>query len=305
MKVINQQHSIRQRLLNISRQRNEDFQFCLTRYALERFLYRLSKSRHAEHFVLKGALLLMAWTDQPYRPTKDLDLLGFGEPTNEILERAVAEICQTEVEPDGLSYDAGSIKITEIRESQKYQGERIKLIAALGNATVSIQIDIAFGDTITPSIETIGYPTLLEMPVARVQAYPKETVVAEKIETAVRLDMLNSRMKDFFDLLWLSRLFSFEGVQLVKAICATFKRRKTDLPVQVPSFLSNAFALDQVKKAQWRAFLKKNNISGAPGELDLVISELNDFLMLPLKYATINKPFTSHWAAKGPWRSVQ
>jgi len=301
LKKRNQQHSIRQRLLNLSRQRNEDFQFCLTRYALERFLYRLSKSRHVEQFVLKGAFLLMAWTNQPYRPTKDLDMLGFGEPAPNILERITAEICQIEVEPDGLSFDAGSIEIAEIREGQNYQGERIRLMASLGNARVSIQIDIAYGDVITPTIETLEYPALLEMPVARVRAYPKETVVAEKIEASVRLGMQNSRMKDFFDLLWLSRLFPFEGALLVKAIRATFKRRKTELPVQVPLFLSNAFASDQVKQTQWRAFLRKNNISGMPGELDTVILELNDFLMPPFKYATINEPFNSHWDAKGPW----
>ena len=301
LKKRNQQHSIRQRLLNLSRQRNEDFQFCLTRYALERFLYRLSKSGHVERFVLKGAFLLMAWTNQPYRPTKDLDMLGFGEPAPDILERITAEICQTEVEPDGLSFDAGSIEIAEIREGQNYQGERIRLMASLGNARVSIQIDIAYGDAITPMIETLEYPTLLEMPVARVRAYPKETVVAEKIEASVHLGMQNSRMKDFFDLLWLSRLFPFEGALLVKAIRATFKRRKTELPAQVPLFLSNAFASDQVKQTQWRAFLRKNNISGIPGELDTVILELNDFLMLPLKYATIDEPFNSHWNAKGPW----
>jgi hypothetical protein len=289
-------------LLNLSRQRNEDFQFCLTRYALERFLYRLSKSGHAEKFVLKGALLLMAWTDQPYRPTKDLDMLGFGESTPDNLERAIAEICQTEVEFDGLFFDVGSIEISEIREGQGYQGKRVRLMAALGNARVPLQIDMAFGDAITPSIEEIDYPALLEMPVARVRAYPKETVVSEKMEAAVRLDLQNSRMKDFFDLLWLSRLFPFEGALLVKAIGATFKRRKTELPAEVPLFLSKAFASDQVKQIQWRAFLKKNSISGMPGELDTVISELNGFLIPPLKYAVTNEPFTLHWPARGPWQ---
>lgn len=174
-------------------------------------------------------------------------------------------------------------------------------MATLGNARVSLQIDIAFGDVITPALETIEYPTLLEMPVAKVRAYPKETVVAEKVEAAVCLDMQNSRMKDFFDLLWLSRLFPFEGVLLVKAIRATFKRRKTGLPAQVPLFLSNAFATDQVKQTQWRAFLRKNNISRMPGRLDTVIPELNDFLMPSLKHATIDEPFNSHWNPKGPW----
>lgn len=300
--VRNLQQSIRQRLLNLSRQRNEDFQFCLTRYALERFLYRLSESRHVERFVLKGAFLLMAWTNQPYRPTRDLDMLGYGEPAPDVLGRIIAEICQTEVEPDGLSFDIGSIEITEIREGQEYQGQRIRLIASLGNTRVSIQIDIAFGDAITPAAETLEYFSLLEMPAARVRAYPKETIVAEKIQAAVRLGMQNSRMKDFFDLLWLSRLFSFDGAPLVKAIRATFQRRKTELPAQVPLFLTDAFASDQVKQTQWQAFLRKNNISGMPGKLDTVLAELHDFLMPPLKAAMIDEPFKTHWNVNGPWR---
>ena len=303
LKVKPQQHSIRQRLLNLSRQRNEDFQFCLTMYALERFLYRLSKSRHSEHFVLKGALLLMAWTDQAYRPTKDFDMLGFGESTPDILKRSIAEICHTEVESDGLSFDVTGIEVTEIREGQGYQGERIRMMAALGNARIPLQIDIAFGDAITPSIEEIEYPALLKMPVARIRAYPKETVVAEKTEAAVRLDMQNSRMKDLFGLLWLSRLFPFEGALLVKAIRATFDRRKTELPAELPLFLSNTFAFDQSKQTQWRAFLKKSSISSIPEELNTVISELNSFLAPPLQYATNDEPFASHWVPRGPWVS--
>jgi hypothetical protein len=231
-------------------------------------------------------------------------MLGFCEPTPNILERITAEICQTEVESDGLSFDVGSIEIAEIREGQDYKGERVRLMASLGSARVSIQIDIAFGDAITPAIETLEYPALLEMPVARVRAYPKETVVAEKIEAVVRLGMQNSRMKDFFDLLWLSRLFPFEGALLVKAIRATSKRRKTELPTQVPFFLTNAFASDQVKQTQWRAFLRKNNISSMLGKFDTVILELNGFLLPPMKYATIDEPFSSHWNVKGPWLSV-
>ena len=300
--VRNLQQSIRQRLLNLSQQRNEDFQFCLTRYALERFLYRLSESRHVERFVLKGAFLLMAWTDQPYRPTKDLDMLGYGELAPDVLRRITAEICRTEVEPDGLSFDVSSIEIAEIREGQDYQGQRIRLKASLGNARVSMQIDIAFGDAITPASETLEYPTLLEMPPARVRVYPKETVVTEKLQAAVRLGIQNSRMKDLYDLLWLSRLFSFDGALLVKAICATFQRRKTELPAQVPLFLTDVFASDQAKQNQWQAFLRKNSISSMPGKFDTVIAELHDFLMPPLKAAAIKEPFQARWNTNGLWR---
>ena len=300
--IKNLQQSIKRRLLNVSRQRNEDFQFCLTLYALERFLYRLSESRYVERFVLKGALLLMAWTDQPYRPTKDLDMLGHGDPAPAVLERITAEICQTRVETDGLSFDVGSIEIAEIREGQDYQGQRIRLMASFGNARVSMQICIAFGDVITPASEMLEYPSLLEMPAACVRAYPKETVVSEKVQAAVRLSMQNSRMKDLYDLLWLSRLFSFDGALLVKAIRATLQKRKTELPAQDPLFLTDAFASDQVKQTQWQAFLRKSGISGMPVKLDTVISELHDFLIPPLKAAAVDEPFKVHWDSNGPWR---
>ena len=293
--------SVRQQLLNISKERGEDFQFCLTRYALERFLYRLSKSPHTEKFVLKGALLLMSWTQMPYRPTRDLDLLGFGHPGSSNLRNMVTGICLMAVAPDGLVFDADSLAIEEIRGELDYGGQRIKMMAYLGKVRIPLQIDIAFGDAVSPSPEKIGYPSLLELPQAYVNAYPKETVIAEKIQAAVVLGIRNSRMKDFFDLLWLSRLFPFDGKTLVGAIQATFNRRNTDLPAQVPFFLTEAFSSDPSKQTQWGAFLRKSDISHMPVGIENVISKLAGFLVLPLYYASEPKAFDKSWKPGGPW----
>jgi len=293
--------SVRQQLLNISRKRGEDFQFCLTRYALERFLYRLSQSPHAERFVLKGALLLMSWTEEPYRPTRDLDLLGFSDPGSASLVGMLTDICLTAVAPDGLVFDADSLAIEEIRRELDYEAQRIKMMAYLGEVRIPLRIDIAFGDAVSPSPVKTVYPALLELPQAYVRAYRKETVVAEKVQAAIVLGIRNSRMKDFFDLLWLSRLFAFDGRALVGAIQATFNRPKTNLPTRVPFPLTEAFASDPVKQIQWRAFLRKSDISHMPAEIEKVISELASFLVLPLEYASGAKVLDRSWKPGGPW----
>ncbi len=228
--------------------------------------------------------------------------MGHGEPIPEVLKGIITEICQTDVIADGLLFDMASIVVSEIREDQEYQGQRIRLNASLGKARVSLQIDIAFGDVITPGIKMINFPTLLDMPPARIQAYSKETVVAEKLQAAVHLGMQNSRMKDLYDLIWLSKLFSFNGALLVEAIQATFKRRKTELPTHAPLFLTEAFASDKVKQTQWQAFLRKNGIIDAPDNLGKAIEELHNFLWPLLKVAVSEELFQAQWKAQGPWQ---
>lgn len=294
--------SVRQRLLEISRQRNEDFQFVLMRYAHERLLYRMTQSAHTDRFVLKGALLFHAWMNQPYRPTKDLDLLGFGDASPERMRAMLADICAVDVEPDGLVFDATQITISEIREKQDYAGLRIKLAVFLGKATIPMQIDIAFGDAVTPAASNIEFPAMLDMPPAVIASYPRETVVAEKLQTAVYLDIQNSRMKDFFDLFWLARFFDFEGLVLVNAIMATFERRKTDLPERMPTFMTEEFTNDRFKRSQWQAFFRKTNVSEISANLDMVIFNLKNFLLPPLKAAAINETFRFHWSPGGPWK---
>lgn len=230
--------SVRQRLLNLSRERKEDFQLVLTHYVIERFLYRLSQSPYAKRFVLKGAMLFALWTGYPYRTTRDLDLLGFGDASSKSLFEILKEVCETPVEPDGLSFDSRSVKITEIRDIHAYPGQRIELIVYLGEARVLLQVDIGFGDVVTPSAKEVEYPTLLGLSPPRLSVYPKESFVSEKLESIVLLGMLNSRLKDFFDLWSLSTAFDFQGQILVKAVRATFNRRQTEIPHEVLTALT-------------------------------------------------------------------
>lgn len=293
--------SIHQRLMNLGRERREDFNLVLTRYSLERLLYRLAQSEHAADFVLKGAMLFAFWTQESHRPTKDLDLLGYGDNSGEHLTAVFRQICQIEVEPDGLVFDADNIRVAEIREDQEYQGQRIRLMANLGNARIPIQIDVAFGDIITPNSEEIEYPTLLDLPSPRIHAYPKESVVSEKLQAMVFLGMPNSRMKDFFDVWKISKTFPFDGSTLVRAIKVTFERRRTAIPQSIPAALSDEFASDQEKAAQWRAFLKRNRLAEQGVGLPLVVGELRFFLIGPLLAAAIDKPFPQLWKQDGPW----
>lgn len=222
--------SVRQRLLNQSQKLGEVFDLTLTRYAIERFLYRLTCSAYADQFVLKGAILFAVWTGQMYRPTRDIDLLGFGDSSAETLIHLFKEICAVEVDPDGLMFDGRSVQVEEIREAQEYPGQRVRLQAHLGQARISLQVDIGFGDVITPAAPEVEYPSLLDFPAPRLRVYPKETVIAEKFQAMVVLGFINSRMKDFYDVWLMSKEFSFAGRLLARAIQATFERRQTDLP---------------------------------------------------------------------------
>ncbi len=200
--------SIHQRLRSKARDRQEDPNLILIHYALERFLYRLACSAHRDRFILKGAMLFAAWTDQPHRPTRDLDLLGIGDSSDEALVQVFREIVGTSVEPDGLVFGDRGISISEIREAQDYPGKRIKLPAHLGNARLNLQIDVGFGDAVTPEPSEIDYPALLDLPAPKIRAYPCETVIAEKLQALVAFGIAVSRMKDFYDLWILSKQFS-------------------------------------------------------------------------------------------------
>ena len=293
--------SVRQRLLDLSRERGEDFQLILTWYASERLLYRLGSSKHAETFVLKGAMLFPVWASRSYRPTKDLDLLGYGDASSERLTAIFEEICQSNVEPDGLDFDVQNIRVAEIREDQEYQGQRVQIIAYLGRARINLQIDIGFGDVITPAAEEINYPTLLDFPAPHIRAYPRETVIAEKLQAMVALGMLNSRMKDFYDTWMIARRFEFQGTVLAEAIKSTFNRRNTKIPASLPSALSDEFASDPGKITQWTAFLRRTGLEDSAADLDHVIDELRTFLMPPVVAAARGEVFDLSWTDGGPW----
>jgi hypothetical protein len=267
--------SVRQRLLNIAAKENFDFGFVLTRYGLERVLYRLSRSTHRDNFVLKGALLFEVWARTPHRPTKDLDLLGRGEPSTERCAEIFREICTDETQEDGLTFLAGTITAERIKEEQQYEGVRVKFIAKLENARIAIQVDVGFGDAVTP--EVIEYPTLLSGPAPRILAYPMESVIAEKVEAIAHLGMLNSRMKDFFDVWFLAKTFPFDPGKLSRAVAATFTRRGTQWDIAKLEELLAALGSEPTKTLQWRAFLRKSSLA-APVEFSDITNAVRVFL---------------------------
>jgi len=295
--------SVRQRLMNIARGRSEDFQFVLTRYGVERLLYRLTQSPHAGTFVLKGAVLFQLWSGQMHRPTRDLDLLGQGEPSAERMGQVFRDLCHQGVQKDGLNFLSESVRAEQIQEDDEYQGIRLRLVARLGNARIPLQIDIGFGDAVTPAPEEIEYPKLLDFPAPSLLAYPRETVVAEKFQAMVMLGIANTRMKDFFDLWTLARQFAFQGPTLSQAIQATFLRRQTELPEQPPVAMTAEFYDDRTKRTQWQAFLRKGKLIESAIELAQVASILDGFLMPPTCALRAGQDFDSSWPAGGPWRS--
>ena len=298
---VNLAASVRQQLLNQARDKGEDFNLVLTRYALERLLYRLTRSQYADRFVLKGAMLFAVWANRVYRPTRDLDLLGYGDSSQQTLTKVFQEICLTDAEPDGLVFNANSVRINEIREHQEYGGCRVQLVAYLANAQINLQIDIGFGDVVRPEAERIDYPTLLDFPAPRVWAYPREAVVAEKLQAIVALGMANTRMKDFYDLWVIASQFSFSGPSLVEAIKATFARRGTQIPSEVPIALSEAFSQDPGKTTQWRAFLRRSGLEESGAEFSQVIAELRTFLIPPILTASKGEALMQSWVEGGLW----
>jgi len=293
--------SVRQRLLNLSKEIGSPFDLVLTRYALERFLYRLSISSYAEQFILKGAMLIAVWAGGSHRPTRDLDLLGYGDPSDDQLLELFREICRAEVEPDGLVFDPESMRITEIREQEVYDGRRLQFLAKLVDARINVQIDVGFGDAVTPEANEISYPTLLEFPAPRIRAYPPESVISEKLQAMVALGMPNSRMKDFYDTWMIARQFAFESMTLVQAIKATFNRRRTELPRETPIALSDEFAADPDKIKQWEAFLNRTGLRESAVDLTETIDDLRKFLLPPILAVANEQTFNQSWPPGGPW----
>jgi predicted nucleotidyltransferase component of viral defense system len=263
--------SVRQRLLNLAHARGQPMELLLTRYALERLLHRLSLSPHRERFVLKGAMLLATWFDEPHRATRDVDLLGFGDSAQDALLGTFREVMAIEAD-DGVSFDLKGLRIEAIREEIEYGGSRLRTTAALAGARIPITVDIGFGDAVEPGIEDINLPVLLDMPAPHLRAYPPETVIAEKFHAMVALGRANSRMKDYYDVWMLTSSLELEPARLRHAILATFARRNTVIPAEVPDGLSDGFAADPGKQRQWDAFAR--NLSGPVPELGTIVNEL-------------------------------
>jgi hypothetical protein len=275
--------SIHARLLNRARERGEDFNLVLTRFAIERFLFRLSQLPERNAFLLKGALLFELWFDTPHRPTRDADLLGLGDWNAQSLERLIQAACSVEA-ADGIFFDPATTRIEEIRESSRYRGLRVRLVGTLGQARITVQLDIGFGDAVTPGPVDASLPSLLpELPPVELKAYPRATVIAEKLETIVSFGMANTRLKDYFDLYVLAAENVLKPTEVASAIAATFRRRGTELPTQTPLGLTREYATDVARRAQWEAFLNKNGLE-APALVD-VVEKIYTYLDEPLRLA--------------------
>lgn len=297
--------SVRQRLRNRAQQRGEVFQYVLVRYGLERFLYRLSRSEAKDRFVLKGAALFALWSEQPHRATRDVDLLGHGDNSIPHMEQLFRQICDMEVQGDGLVFLADTVQGQVISSEDEYEGLRMTLTGLLERARIRIQVDIGFGDAITPEPTVIDYPVLLDFPAPKLSAYPRETVVAEKFQAMVDLGIGNSRMKDFFDLWVIGREFAFDGELLARAVQATFERRKTEIPDETPLALTETFSSDPGKQTQWRAFLRRiqPQASAPPPELQEIVRFLKRFLMPLIEACREGHPFKAKWSPGGPWQA--
>lgn len=297
--------SIKARLLTVSKSAGEEFQHTLERYAVERFLVRVVHSEYRDRFVLKGAALYTVWTGQPHRPTRDLDLLGQLTPDEATIAESMRQICGAAVEPDGLSFDADSIEASKIREDQRYGGIRVLMNAYLGKARIRVQVDVGFGDAVTPGPILVQLPSMLvDLPAATVSAYNLETVVAEKLEALISLGTTNSRMKDFYDIWVFSRRFEFEGSTLVQAVYNTFERRATSIPASTPVALTAEFAMTSSARSYWVGFLKAAGLAGSAPEFSVMAEDISSFAMPVLDAARTNSAPPKHWRPGGPWSEV-
>ena len=286
--------SVRARLLNRARAEETDFEMLLVRYALERLLYRLSVSGQQEQFVLKGAMLLAVWQGGTFRPTRDLDLLGCGESDPAVVAASIRSLFAVAVPDDGVEFSSDGVKAAPIRVAGKNAGVRVRTTADIASARLPIQIDIGFGDAVSPGVITVEYPTLLEFPAPILNAIPPETVVAEKTDAIISLGEANSRMKDFYDLWLFAQTFTFQGAVLVSAFQRTFESRGTSWPEELPIGLGNKFALK--KDEQWRTFLKSNRLGTEYTSFCSILEVLRAFLLPVLARSEIES-----WQPGGPW----
>jgi hypothetical protein len=294
--------SVKQRLLDLSRARGEDFGLLLGRYGIERLLYRLSQSEHRDEFVLKGAMLFHVWANVPYRPTRDIDLLGRGEPDPPRLASAFRDVCAVIVDDDGIDFNTESVRASPIRERAIYDGVRVVMDGRIGSAIIRIQIDVGFGDVVVPPPCQIDLPAILDLPSPSLIAYRPETVVAEKLQAIVDLGMASSRMKDFFDLGMIARSLHFKGPDLARAIEATFSRRRTPLASGLPLAFTGAFMDNPTKQSQWQAFLGRTRIDAVEISIGQIVDEIKVFLVPPLEMLAAGGDFDMSWDPGGPWK---
>lgn len=290
--------SVRQRLLNRAKSDRRPFNELLQYYAMERFLYRLSQSAHADRFILKGALMLRVWRSPELRPTMDIDMLGKTSNEEADIVAQIRDILTVDVEADGLAFDPDSIQAERITEDADYEGIRIRFLGALGSARINMQIDIGFGDVVYPKPEESDLPTMLNSPAPRLLCYSRESSIAEKLEAMVKLGVLNSRMKDFYDIWLLSRQFDFDGTKLSEAIRLTFERRGTTLPAKIEAFTQPFI---EAKQTQWATFWKRLQQDHVPTSFREIMASVDRFLSPIVVALSSGKPSPINWTAPGPW----
>ena len=298
--VTNLPASVHQRLLNVARGTNRPFNEVLQFFAIERFIYRLSMTPHANRFVLKGALMVRVWRGSASRPTRDIDLLGLGDNSLEGLAAVVRDACEIQVGNDGMTFDAESVTAARITEDADYEGVRLRFRGYLGNAGVSVQVDVGFGDALSPGARRVRYPGLLDFPSAELDGYLPEETIAEKLQAMAKLGEINSRMKDFYDIWFLSRTFGFNGDVLSCAISATFRRRATLIAAALPLFESS-FASDAARSRQWSAFVTRTGLSDAPGSFEDLMLAVAEFLHPVVSAAEKGRTIQGDWRPSGPW----
>jgi len=294
--------SVRRRLLNLARTEKRPFNELLQYYAMERFLYRLSQSAHAERFILKGALMLRVWRSPEIRPTMDIDMLCRTSNDEAVILAQIRDIITANVEPDGLIFDPDSIRFERIIEDTDYEGMRVRLLGALDTARVHMQIDIGFGDIVYPGPVESDLPTLLDFPVPRLFCYSRESAIAEKLAVMMKLGVLNSRMKDFYDIWLLSRYFDFEGAKLSEAIRLTLKQRGTVISADIGAF-DDSFV--ELKQVQWAAFRKRLRDDYIPPSFGDIVSTLKKFLEPVISALSQGDTMTMDWKVPGLWIDVR
>jgi hypothetical protein len=293
--------SVAARLLKGARQTGDDYQTLLTSFCLERFLYRLAVSDRRDRFLLKGAMLLRIWSERPYRSTRDLDLLRRGDGAIDAILEDLQAIVASPVPPDGVDFDGERIRLEPIRAEDEYAGTRATLPARCGKARLMLQIDMGLGDAVWPVPVVCSYPTLLDFPAPELLAYPREAVVAEKLEAMVVLGDRNSRIKDFFDMHYLASRFEFDRATLAEAVRRTFERRHTPIPEERPIALTRTYWENPSRPAQVRAFARRAGIA-VPADFEDAFADLLDAFLSPvLSEVREGAGRTGLWRPGGPW----
>ena len=300
--IKNIQASIRALLQNKAKETNRPFSEILQYYGMERFLYRFSRSKYVDKFILKGALMFTVWQVFERRTTLDIDFSTRYDNQIATIEKVIRDVCKVAVTPDGLVFDLETVKGQKVKEDADYEGVRVKFRGLLERSRIAMQIDVGFGDIIYPRPKVIDYPVILDFPKPHLKGYTAESVVSEKFEAMVKLGLLNSRMKDFYDIWLMMRQFDFNGSKIAEALKRTFSHRKTSLPEDRPLFAEEIYDEKSDRQTLWKAFLKKGDIKHAPEKLHATAREIEEFLIKPVDAISKEQEFNEEWKALGPWK---